>query len=161
MPVTKKWRLGKGLTAITITGITVGNDGTITESLDVVTGTGTINNVSNSKEIQSEEINAVNTDQLHEVPLAKGRSVVVGLIETDTGTSPTPLDDLVEEYSYFKVVYSIGTVTNGKRTKTIYGSIGGYAEGTDGRGKQVHTLTLRPIDVNNAGGNYTLVDPDA
>lgn len=144
------WRLGRH-ESITITGCTLSSN-TLTPSAsagDIVNCTAILESVSMNGRTNVEEINAATSTIDHEVPISDNFAMTISVIETNNQALKTsPLLDLWNRFDYFRVVRVVGSGV-GARTVTTYHSRGDYSDGTQGRGKQIATLTLNSIDAGS------------
>ncbi len=148
------YRIGRHLTAITITGQTVsvtpGSVGLLADGVGAsVNLLAVLETMRSTLRAQKEEISPSTSIREHMVNIADGQSLRLDVIEVNNGTDPTPLNTLVMTYGIFKVSWVIGTITGFIKTKTAYYSRGDYEDGQAGKGKQIASLTLDPVDVGS------------
>lgn len=100
-------------------------------------------------QVQREEINAMNTQQLNEVPIAAGWSMELDFFKVNNGNTPDPLLAVYANPTfsgYFRATWQEGNVTGSIATYTFYGSIGDSGNTGRGRGVAQGHLALGPCD---------------
>lgn len=153
MADTPTWLIGRDITSITLTGATVGTDGTITD------GTGTaiqtclakFESMSFESNPITEEISASSATRAHTVILQEANTVTITFItqkakrtgET-TNNVTNPGRTLATNYDLIKAVW-----VSGGQTWTMYGTRGAFSESFQ-KGRCTNTLTLLPCDPGTA-----------
>lgn len=139
-------RIGKGLTSVVITPATVDTAGAVTDvTASAFTCTTLMEGLAQSLRSTNEEMSAVNADREHYVHIIDGHYLTFNVIEGLSSGDYDTLQTLVQTYDHFKFAY-----TQGGKTHTGYGVRNEHASGTQGKGKQVVTLTLDPVDNGTA-----------
>lgn len=151
MPVTiPRYRVGQNLTTFVLTPQTIstsaGTVGQLADTTPVLTVTAVLESMRSTLRAQKEEISPSTSTREHSVNIADGQSLRLDIIEVNNGTDPTPLNTAVMVTDIFKVSWTIGTITGFIKTKTGYYSRGDYEDGQAGKGKQIASLTLDPVD---------------
>ena len=152
------WLIGRNMSTVTITGVTAGTDGTLTDA----TGTGVQDIVTKFEEITfnsepiTEEISAASSDKAHTVILQEANSATVRcILQTarrtgeSTNNQPDALSHLAATYSILKLTFA-----RSGRTYTLYGCRGAYSE-TIAKGRSTATLTLLPLDPGQTNPTIT------
>lgn len=141
---------GKHLTSVVLTPVTVGTAGAVT---DVTASAATLTTVMDSLALELsanlEEISAVNATRQNNVVLDDGHRLSLSILEVNNAADPSPLAALMFTHDYFKAVYVKGTGASA-RTITGYFHRENYNDGIQGKGRQIATLTLAPVDLGTA-----------
>ena len=150
MATIPKWLVGRHLTSVVITPVTVGTDGTITDvTASAFTMTTLTDGLTQSLRPVNEEINPVNATRENFVHIIDGHYLSFTQIKRNDGNDPDGLLNLILNYDHFKFAYTEGTSGSAK-TVTGYGLRNEHSTGIQGRGKQVATLALDPVDAGTA-----------
>lgn len=144
---------GKHLISVVLTGQSVSTAGVLSDSTSVATVSAVIDGLDESYAPEREEINALNTTRRNEVVLSDGNSYTLRVFKVNNGSDPQPMRTLIQSFDYFKLVWVEGTGGSAK-TATAYGVRGAYSDGFNGRGKQIASLELGPVDVGAAQVTY-------
>ncbi len=139
-----RYLLGRHLTAVTFTPQTVAANGTLSDGTPI-TLTAVMDSLGLSLQANTEEISAVNSARQNNVGLDDGASLSLSIIRVNNGTDPAPLRTAVGTNDIFKVAYTEGTGTSAK-VVTGYYQRSSYEDGIQGKGKQIATLSLIPVD---------------
>ena len=138
------YQLGKHLTSVVLTPQTVAANGGLSDGT-AVTVTTYIDSLSESLNDQTEEISAVNSTRQHLEKLDSGHEITLSIIKVNNGNDPNPLRTMFLANSVVKIAYTEGTGSSAK-TITTYARITNVASGTQGKGKQIASMTLGPVD---------------
>jgi hypothetical protein len=147
-----QYLLGRHLTAITLTPQTVAANGTLSDGTGIVL-TAVIDSLALSLQANTEEISALNSGRQNNVTLDDGASLQLSIIRVNNGNDPAPLRTAVLASDVFKVAYTEGSGASA-RVVTGYYRRSNYDDGFQGKGKQIATLALIPVD---AGSNTFVV----
>jgi hypothetical protein len=96
-----------------------------------------------------EEISAVNATRQNNAILDDGHRLSLSILEVNNAADPSPLANLILLYDHFQAVYIKGT---GASARTVTGNFirENYSDGIQGKGRQIATLTLAPVDLGTA-----------
>lgn len=149
-------KLGRHLVSVYIYGQAVANNGVLSDDgspwiiatpppdpRNVTTG------VSLSESPEVVEINAANTTQRNEVITSDGWDLSLSIYQVNNTNDPNPFLTMVAYYDYFRVVWTEGTVPGSIRQFVFYGRRGQPTNPTEGRGEQLATFNLGPVDVGH------------
>lgn len=143
--------LGRHLTSVVLTGQVAGTAGLLADGTApaAVTLTAFIEGVDCSLDAEHEEISAMNATRQNNVIVSDGANINIEVLRVNNGGDPAPLRTQVIAYDYFKAVWIEGSGAS-QRTVTSYGVRGSAAFNLRGKGKQIASLSLLPIDVGSA-----------
>lgn len=147
MPTIRPWMLGRNLTSVLLTPLTIGTAGTTTEGT-VVTLTTVTEGITEQLTPDVEDIRPVNSTKAHHVPVSDSFTIELPIIKVNDGGDPNPLKTAFLAYDYFKLAWTEGTGGSAK-TVTLYASRGPLGSGIQGYGKQVASASFNSVD---AGG---------
>lgn len=145
-------QLGTDLTYCIVYGLNVGAGGALTTGTSVVVGATPPNvqnvarkvNVTNSPGHQ--EINAMNTRQRNQVIIDDGFTLDLAIFNVNNGRDPSPLTTLWQDYDFFFVQWTEGTVTGAIYTNEFYGARGDLDKPFEGRGEQMTNAHFVEMD---------------
>lgn len=143
------FQVGKNLISGVLVGQLVSTVGVLADSTSTATISAVYEGLAYDWTVENEEINALNTIRQNMVPLADGVNMNLSVLKVNNGTDPQPLRTLFQTYDYFKFTSVEGTGGSAK-TSVGYYSRAGYNDGWSGRGKQIASLNLAPIDIGSA-----------
>lgn len=152
LPRTPRPQLGIHLTNVTIYGLDVAADGSLSTGTYVTVGAipPAVNNVIRHVNLTDspghQEINAMNTRQRNQVIIDDGQTLDVQIYNVNNGYDPSPLITLWADYDYFYVTWVEGTVPGAIYTNTFYGTRGDLDKPFDGRGEQLTTAHFMEMD---------------
>lgn len=150
MATLKNYMVGRHWTAVALTPISVGTDAIATAvTASAVTITALIDGVSQSLRGTNEEISAANATRENYEHIIDGHYQTFTHLVRNDNNDPDPLQTLIASYDVFQFSYTYGTAGSAK-TVTGYGRRADYQMGLQGKGRQVATLVLDPIDVGTA-----------
>ena len=138
--------LGRHLGSFVITGLTDGTLGSLTASEDTVTCTARMQGFDESWSRDVENITGLNSVRKNMVPLEEGHSYFLEVIEVNDGVDPAPLKSLLQSYDYLHLQFQKGT-SPGREAVSAYCTWSEMTSGMKGKGRQIMTLRLEPIDV--------------
>lgn len=138
------YQLGKHLTSVVLTPQTVAANGALSDGT-AVTVTTFMDSLGESLNDQTEEVSAVNSTRQHLEKLDSGHELTLSVIKVNNGNDPNPLRTMFLSNSVVKVAYTEGTGSSAT-TITVYARITNVASGTQGKGKQIASITLGPVD---------------
>ena len=139
--------LGKHLTAVTVAGITVATDGTMTIGTPVSIRAG-IMSVDPSDEVEMEDIRPVWSEQINMVETGAGSSLGLETLQFSDGYQA--LTALKVGYKYCYAAWQQGT-----ELFQGYYKIGAWRGGIKMRGANPVTLELHPCDPSEVQVTYT------
>ena len=139
MAVVQPWKLGVDLTSVTLTGQTVGADGTLTPST-VYTLTALIDSLAVEDEVETVEVRAVNSTARTELMIGTGVTVRVREIKKRNAASKVGL--LKKNFTHAVLEYIEGT-----ETRNITGLIGNVSDGTRDKGQNNAEVVLLPCGI--------------
>ena len=155
-------RRARDLVQVTIAGLAVAADGTLSVDSDYVTlatsdlagnpatsgptNQGFLRSKGLSESPEDQEINALNTTQRHMVTISDGFHLTLDIFLVNDTRDPNPLFTLIGIYGYFLVQWVEGTAEGSIEVVSFYGKRGEFSTGTDGRGEQIASLQLGPCD---------------
>ena len=142
MPTTPPYLLGKHLTLVTVAGVTIDANGVFSIG-SAVSVRALIEELGHDVDFDTEDIAPVTSTQMNEVPLRSGNRVDLSTIALSNAANA--LHDLVDSFSACRLIWVQGT-------ETFTGDywLGSLRSGVRGRGKNVMTLSLLPIDNGGA-----------
>lgn len=151
MPTIPMWLIGRQVTVLTLTAQDVSAAGVLSNNIggakDIKVR---LNAISLSMDVETEEINSVVSDRVHNVILANAQRLTLEEILVNDGSSA------VSHLADFALAFDVGKVifTRGAKTWTVYGMRGAYSESVNSRGKVVATLELIAVDTGNDEVTY-------
>lgn len=140
---------GSHLTSVVLTGQLVSTAGVLSDSTVSATLSAVIDGLNEEYNVNTEEISALNSTRQNNVILDEGANLTFQVFKVNNGSTPTALRNLYNSFDYFKAAWVEGT-GGSQETKTGYGLRGGLTTGFQGKGKQIASLTLLPVDVGSA-----------
>lgn len=147
--------LGRHLTACTIQECAVSTAGVVTLTGSPVAILAAHKSLVVNNSPQREEINSSNSVRMNEVILADSESMSIEIFQVNDGADPAPIITQWLAADYLQIAWTQGTVTGSIQTQKFTGVRGAIKIGAEGRGEQVCTLELGPIDLGTA--QYTRV----
>lgn len=138
--------LGRHLASFVITGLTEGSGGALTPSSSSVTCTGRMQGYEETWNREVKNITSINSIRKNMVPLEDSHGFLVEVIEVNDGVDPAPLKSLLQGFDYLLVQFQRGT-SPGRETVSAYCTWSEMTSGMKGKGGQIMTLRLEPIDV--------------
>jgi len=141
------WMTAKHISSVVLTPQTVSPAGVRGARTPVATVTARLLTLDDQSEPQHDEINPITSGRLNNVIIADGWRIRVETLLTAINTDPDLLMTQIYSFDFFKLVYVIGTVASGIRTKTVYGVRGTKGLTTNGRSALRSSLDLLCVDV--------------
>ena len=144
--------LGIHLTQVVVYGLNVAADGSLSTGSYVTVGAvaPSINNVVRHVNLTDspghQEINAMNTRQRNQVIIDDGLTLDLQIYNVNNGYDPSPLVTLWENYDYFYVTWTVGTVPGAITGNYFYGVRGDLDMPLEGRGEQLTTAHFLEMD---------------
>jgi hypothetical protein len=153
------WLLGRGITTISVTPQTYSagtlTDGTVTSYYTVV------DEINWSREVQTEEIAPITSQQINNVRLAAGDSFtlqeILRSLAGGAGTSFNTLAQVAHTSEYHKVIFT-RPGASGFQTWTGFFLLAGYDEAIR-RGKSTGVARFVPIQVGETAASDTYLSP--
>lgn len=139
-----KYQKGVNLTAITLTVQTVAADGTLSDGTAYAL-TAEIEEVDLGLTKNLEEVSPVNATFENYHPVIDSFQLRLNVLTVNDTSDPNELALAYWNNDYFKLVYVVGTETGSIETITLYCVGEDLSTGVKGKGRQIATLTLRPI----------------
>lgn len=150
MATIPKFLVGRHWTAVVITPVTVGTDGTLTDvTASAVTLTTLADSLAQSLRGTNEEISATNATRENYEHIIDGHYETFTHLLRNDASDPDPVQTLIASYDVFKFAYTYGTGGSAKSV-TGYGRRADYQMGIQGKGRQLATLVLDPVDAGTA-----------
>lgn len=147
--------LGRHLASFVITGLTEGSGGALTPSTSSVTCTGRMQGFEETWSRDLENITSINSVRKNMVPLEDSHGFTVEVIEVNDGVDPAPLKSLLQGFDYLLVQFQRGT-SPGRESVSAYCTWSEMTSGMRGKGRQIMTLRLEPIDVGSESYSRTV-----
>lgn len=102
-----------------------------------------------------ENITSINSVRKNMVPLEDSHGFTIEVIEVNDGVDPAPLKTLLQAFDYLLVQFQRGT-SPGRESVSAYCTWSEMASGMRGKGRQIMTLRLEPIDVGSESYSRTV-----
>lgn len=136
--------------AVVVTPVTIGTAGAVTDvTASAVTLTAVMESAGYELTANLEEVSAATSARQNFVVLDDAHRLTLSVIEVNNASDPSPLEALVQSFDHFKCAFSRGTGASAK-TLTGYYIRENYTGGLQGKGKQIASLSLAPVDAGTA-----------
>jgi hypothetical protein len=144
------YQKGQNLTSVVLTQQVVAANGGLTDAIEpnIYDLTAVIEEVDLSLNTNLEEVSPVNAAIENYHAVIDTLSLRLNVLTVNDGNDPNELAKGFWSGSYYyKMVYVVGTATGSIETNTIYVIAEDLQTGVRGKGRQIATLTMRPISV--------------
>lgn len=157
MAQTPKPQLGRHLVSVLVYGLDESAAGVLTTSSSygspwlIAAAPPDIRNVTTGLSLNESpevtEINAANTGQRNMVVVSDGWDLSLSIYKVNNTRDPNPFIAMISYFDRFLVVWTEGTVAGSIKTFSFYGLRGSPTNPLEGRGEQIASFNLQPIDV--------------
>lgn len=145
MPTQPNFQLGRSMTSLVVTPVTIAADGTITDTTPVATLTAVLENFDYESTNELEEISAVTQRRQNHVITSTGTTATIDIIMkggTDTAYAINTLGAIAYNQDYTRVTLVQSNLTWGP----FYNVIAKFSSGIKGKGKVTAHIELSQID---------------
>lgn len=137
-----------GLATVVVTPQTVAANGGTTDGT-AITVTAKLSSLGKQMSPTKKNIKAITSARDHSVVVSDSISMKLSVLYVDNGTNPEPLETALLSNDVFKISYTVGQHTSGRKAVTLYASRGTYDMAADDEGEIIGTLNFDSVDAGS------------
>ena len=134
-----------GLATVVVTPQTITSGGVLGDGT-AITVTAKLSSLGKQMSPTKKNIKAITSARDHSVVVSDSISMKLSVLYVDNGSNPEPLETALTLYDVFKLTYTVGQHTSGRKAVTLYASRGTYDMAADDEGEIIGTLNFDSVD---------------